>query len=140
MHPNYRGIITGAAMSTVVACGDADRKTATTDQPPPPATTAASESQLLALGDSIFHGTAAGGICYTCHGPDAKGTQLAPNLTDQTWINGDGSLPFITSTVSNGVPAPKQHPSPMPAFTGILTEAQINAVARYAYSLSHPKG
>src|SRR5687767_869813 len=31
----------------------------------------------LALGDSIFHGRAAGGSCFTCHGMDAKGTALA---------------------------------------------------------------
>lgn len=43
-------------------------------------------------GDRIFHGSAVGGTCFTCHGQDAKGTQLAPELTDKQWINGDGSL------------------------------------------------
>ena len=93
---------------------------------------------MVALGDSIFHGTAANGICYTCHGPNAKGTELAPDLTDQTWLNGDGSLGFIHNTVVNGVPTPKQHAAPMPAFGQAFSNDQVNAVASYVYSLSHP--
>lgn len=100
--------------------------------------TAASTPALVALGDSIFHGQSGGGICYTCHGPDAKGTQLAPNLTDREWLNGDGSLPFIQKTVTNGVPAPKKYPGAMPAFGQTLTPEQIRAVAAYVYSFSHP--
>ena len=94
---------------------------------------------MIALGDSIFHGQVAGGTCQTCHGPDAKGTQLAPNLTDNQWLNGDGSYQFIVNTVTNGVPNPKQHPRPMPPMGGAqLTPAQVRAVAAYVYSLSHP--
>ena len=70
--------------------------------------------QQIALGDSIFHGQVAGGTCTACHGQDAKGTAVAPDLTDQQWINGDGSYDFIVRTVTNGVPEPKQHPAPMP--------------------------
>ena len=100
-------------------------------------TDTAATSQLVALGDSIFHGRAAGGICFTCHGPDAKGTALAPDLTDATWINIDGSRAAIANIVRTGVLQPKQHPGPMPPFAG-FTDQQLQAVAAYVYSLSHP--
>ena len=32
------------------------------------------------------------GICYACHGANAKGTPLAPDLTDGKWLNIDGSV------------------------------------------------
>jgi mono/diheme cytochrome c family protein len=134
-------------VTSLVACGGdrsgtgdtsaADTATTggmTTDTAAPGAVT----PQLIALGDSIFKGTAAGGICFTCHGPDAKGTTLAPDLTDATWINGDGSLQFIASTVRQGVTQPKQFPAPMPPFGQALTAEQVNAVSAYVYSLTHP--
>lgn len=31
----------------------------------------------IALGDSIFQCQAAGGVCWTCHGTDAKGCTVA---------------------------------------------------------------
>ena len=94
--------------------------------------------KLVALGDSIFHGQVAGGTCTACHGQDAKGTAVAPDLTDNQWINGDGSYQFIVHTVHTGVPQPKQHPAPMPPMGGAtLTDEQVNAVAAYVYSLSH---
>lgn len=92
----------------------------------------------IALGDSIFHGLVGGGTCSACHGQDAKGTAVAPDLTDQQWINGDGSYDFLVKTITDGVPQPKQHPAPMPPKGGApLTDDQVKAVAAYEYSLSH---
>lgn len=94
--------------------------------------------QQIALGDSIFHGQVGGGTCSACHGQDAKGTAVAPDLTDNQWLNGDGSYQFIVNTITNGVPKPKQHPAPMPPKGGApLTDDQVKAVAAYEYSLSH---
>ena len=94
--------------------------------------------QQVTLGDSIFHGQVAGGTCTACHGQDAKGTAVAPDLTDSKWINGDGSYQFIVNTVTTGVPKPKEHPAPMPPKGGAtLTDDQVKAVAAYVYSLSH---
>ena len=105
--------------------------------PPAPAGGAQSPQQV-ALGDSIFHGQVAGGTCTACHGQDAKGTAVAPNLTDSEWLNGDGSYDFIVQTITNGVPKPKQHPAPMPPKGGAsLTDDQVKAAAAYVYSLSH---
>jgi mono/diheme cytochrome c family protein len=103
-----------------------------------PAAGGAQSPQQIALGDSIFHGQVAGGTCTACHGQDAKGTAVAPNLTDSQWLNGDGSYEFIVNTVTSGVPKPKEHPAPMPPKGGAqLTDDQVKAVAAYVYSLSH---
>ncbi len=86
-------------------------------------------------GEQIFHGV---GNCYTCHGMDAKGTQLAPNQTDSVWINIDGSYQAIINTVKTGVPQPKEHPAPMPPMGGAsLTDQQVHDVAAYIYAISH---
>jgi len=95
--------------------------------------------KLVALGDSIFHGQVGGAACTACHGPDAKGTPVGPNLTDKEWLNTDGTYEGIVKTVTTGVPQPKKAPAPMPPKGGAtLTDAQVRAVAAYVYSLSHP--
>jgi cbb3-type cytochrome c oxidase subunit III len=88
-------------------------------------------------GKAIFTGK---GNCYACHGADGKGTPLAPDLTDAKWLNGDGSLAMITKTVKEGVAAPKEHPTPMPAMGGAtLTDKEVASVAAYVLSLSPKK-
>ena len=88
----------------------------------------------VAEGRQIFTGQ---GICYTCHGPDAKGTQLAPDLTDDEWLQLSGrNLDEIEQLIRTGVPNPAQHPSPMPPMGGAnLTDEQVRAVAAYVASL-----
>jgi mono/diheme cytochrome c family protein len=132
-----------AAGLTIVAlaCGERNQEppdTATVT-PADKAATGGTEAAQVAMGDSIFKGQLGGGICYTCHGPDARGTTLAPDLTDTLWLNGDGSRDFIASTVRTGVPQPKQFAAPMPAFEQALTADQVNAVAAYVHSLSRPR-
>lgn len=138
--------LVAAATLVMTACGGGDNRQPDTapasgavmgaTSTPTAATPGASPQ--VALGDSIFRGQAAGGICYTCHGPDAKGTALGPNLTDSQWLNVDGSLESIQNVVRNGVPTPKQYPGPMPAFGQMLTPQQVSAVAAYVYSLRNP--
>ena len=97
---------------------------------------------VIALGDSIFHGRAAGGLCQSCHRPDGKGLPgLAPDLTDAKWLHGDGSLPFIATVVTKGVPKPKQSAAPMMPYGGgpKMSVAQVRAVAAYVKSLSAPR-
>lgn len=96
---------------------------------------------ILALGDSIFRGRGAGGTCFTCHQLNAKGLPgLAPDLTDNKWLHGDGSYAFIVATVTKGVPKPKQASAPMLPRGGTnMTDDQIRAVSAYVYSLSHKK-
>lgn len=85
-------------------------------------------------GRKVFEGK---GLCYACHGKDATGTPLAPNLTDGEWLNIDGSLPAIIALVEKGVPKPLRYPAPMPPMGGAkLTRAEIEAVAAYVKGLS----
>lgn len=95
----------------------------------------------LALGDSIFHGQVSGAICYTCHGPEGKGTlTVAPDLTDSLWLYGDGSYGAIITTITAGAPKPRESSAPMPPMGGpSLEPEQIRAVAAYVYSLSRPE-
>jgi glucose/arabinose dehydrogenase/mono/diheme cytochrome c family protein len=96
----------------------------------------AGESPELALGDSVFHGLAGGATCVGCHGADAKGTPLAPDLTDDQWLWSDGSLAGIEATIAKGVPAPKQHTGVMPPMGGAtLSKKQLHAVAAYVHAL-----
>lgn len=98
---------------------------------------AGATAEDVTAGQQIFTST---GNCYTCHGPDAKGTQLAPNLTDAEWINIDGTFASIQENVRNGVPQPKQHPAPMPAMGGAaLSDDQIRQVSAYVWSLGGGK-
>jgi len=99
---------------------------------------AAVTPSAIALGDTVFHTTS----CYRCHGPDAKGTARAPNLTDSTWIHIDGSYDAIVALVTTGFTKAEQK-DPQYQFTmnprgGMrLTDDQIKAVAAYVWSISH---
>jgi mono/diheme cytochrome c family protein len=123
--------------------GDAGAPDTMSATPPatttPPAATAqlpdGVTQEMVTAGQQVFSGT---GICFTCHGTDGTGTPLAPNLTDQTWINIEGGYDQIVQVVTNGVPQPVEHPGPMPPMGGAqLTEQQIREVAAYVYTLSH---
>lgn len=93
--------------------------------------------EMVALGDSIYHGRAAGGTCFTCHGQAGQGTEIGPSLADPQWLHGDGSYNGILALVIVGVPTPLQYPAPMPRMGGVqLTMDQARAVAAYVYSLS----
>lgn len=92
---------------------------------------------LTALGDNIFHGKAANGLCFTCHNANARGIKgMGPDLTDATWLHGDGSLEAIKATIEKGVPKPKESPIPMlPGGGSKLSPTQLLAVATYVKSL-----
>ena len=102
-----------------------------------PMTASDTTAALSALGDSIFHGKAAKGICFTCHLADGRGLKgVAPDLTDAKWLHGDGSIAAIMTTIEKGVPKPKESPVPMPPWGGSkLSPAQLLAVATYVRSL-----
>lgn len=95
---------------------------------------------LIARGDSIYHGQIAAGTCSACHGPEGNGIPgLTHDLTSPKRINGDGSYRSIVQIVQDGVPQPKQG-VPMPPTGGAsLTPSDVQAVAAYVYSLSHPR-
>ena len=105
--------------------------------PTPPGQTAAQ----VALGDSIFHGQVGGATCAGCHGSNAKGTPLGPDLTDNKWRWGDGSVASIAKTITDGVPNPKDYRSAMPPMGGArLSPTDVLALADYVWALSHRSG
>ena len=113
-----------AASATPVAQASFDPKTIT--------------PQMIALGDSIFHGKVGASSCQACHGAGGHDGAAAPNLTDAEWLHSDGSYEGIANTIKAGVMAPKQFSSVMPPYGGVmLTEERWRAVAAYVYSLSH---
>ena len=131
--------------SLVLACGGGDSGDAS--EPAEPAPAAAEEAfavdesllpegvtvAMVEEGRDLFTG---GGICFTCH-LDGAGGPLAPNLTDDTWLNVDGEYLSIVELVKTGVPQPVEHPGAMLPRAGMpLTDAQVEAVAAYAYMLS----
>lgn len=92
----------------------------------------------LEEGARIFRGQAGGGTCAGCHGSDAKGTPLGPDLTSGQWLWGDGSLAAVKQIIADGVPSPKNYRSPMPPMGGAqLSKQDLDAVAAYVWAVGH---
>jgi cytochrome c oxidase cbb3-type subunit 3 len=89
----------------------------------------------LAGGEAAF-----GDNCAPCHGRGAQGAFGYPNLRDDSWLWGDGTLAAIHQTILHGIRAddPDTRTNQMPAFgrMGTLAEPQIQDVAEYVLSLS----
>ena len=136
-----------ATVLVVAACGGGEKSSADTAAAgtavaavdPATLDPATITPQELALGDSLFHGLIGATSCQACHGPEAKGGTVAPDLTDSTWLHSDGSYGAIYKQIETGVAQPKQYLGVMPPFGGApLTPDKHRAVAAYVYSLSHP--
>ena len=132
----------------LAACGGGDGAPATDDAQPaateaaPAATEMASSMDLpegvtaamVAEGEALFMGT---GICWSCHMEGGVGGPNAPNLTDDEWLNIDGSYESIVSNIMTGVPEPKEYPGLMlPKGGSAISDAEVQAVAAYVWSLS----
>lgn len=81
------------------------------------------------------------GLCFTCHGQEAQGTPLAPNLNDGEWIwienPGQDLQTELSTLIRTGVAQPRDHPAPMPPMGGAqLSEDQLNSVVAYVLSLN----
>lgn len=81
--------------------------------------------------------------CAACHGADLHGNSVlgAPDLTDDVWLYGDGSLYDIERTILYGARAGisnSHDEAEMPAFglRGVLSEAQVRSVVQYVLQLS----
>ena len=112
----------------------ADAARSAVDLPVPSGATKAQ----VALGDRIFHGEVSGGTCSGCHGSDARGTPVGPDLTSGKWIFGDGSLAAISKTITEGVPHPRNYTGAMPPKGGAeLSNSDVAAVAAYIWAVGH---
>ena len=86
-------------------------------------------------GQEIFNGNT--GICFTCHLREGTGGPLAPNLTDDVWLNIDGEYESIVDVIMTGVPQPVEHPGLMQPRAGMpLTDEQVRSLAAYVFTLS----
>ncbi len=99
----------------------------------PPGVTAA----MISDGAALFK---AQGLCFACHGPDAKGMpNMGADLTDAEWTQGDGTYEKILETIEKGAQA--QSGAVMPPNGGSsLTADQRKAVAAYVWSLARGSG
>jgi glucose/arabinose dehydrogenase len=94
--------------------------------------------EQVALGYRIFRGEVSAGSCSGCHGSDAKGSTVGPDLTRGKWLWGDGSLEALTATIEKGVPAPKASDGTMPPKGGApLSPSDIKAVAAFVWAIGH---
>jgi cytochrome c oxidase cbb3-type subunit 3 len=71
--------------------------------------------------------------CAACHGPEGKGNPAlgAVDLTNKIWLYG-GTVATISETITKG------RGGVMPAWKGLLTEAEIHLVAAYVHWLARP--
>lgn len=82
------------------------------------------DASSLAAGRSIFQEN-----CIACHGAEAQGAAVGPNLTDEYWLHG-GGVKNIFKTVKYGVPT-----KGMIAWQSQLTPVKIHQVSSFIWSL-----
>ncbi|MFQ6046102.1 MAG: c-type cytochrome [Gemmatimonadales bacterium] len=93
--------------------------------------------ELIAWGKRVYFGAPS---CVTCHGAKGEGTDEAPDLTDDEWLHGDGSLAAIIKVITEGVShvsSKTGREMPMRGWAGSASDAEVRAVAAYVWSLSH---
>jgi cytochrome c oxidase cbb3-type subunit 3 len=82
------------------------------------------DANEIAKGKEIFEKN-----CTTCHGPQAQGAQVGPNLTDDYWIHG-GDVKDIFKTIKYGVQG-----KGMKSWKSDLTPSMIAEVVSYVKTL-----
>ncbi len=91
-------------------------------------------AEMAREGQELFHGA---GVCVTCHLRGGGGGPLAPDLTDDAWLNIDGEYESIVNVIIAGVAQPQEYASPMlPRAGTTITDDQVRAIAAYVYTLS----
>jgi len=84
---------------------------------------------LLAQPAALEEGRAVfGAKCAACHGPQLQGL-IGPNLVDDHWIHGKGSLVDIALVVRKGV-----LDKGMPTWDGLMKDSEIKAVTVFIAS------
>jgi cytochrome c oxidase cbb3-type subunit 3 len=87
-------------------------------------------SQMMANAEDVAAGRKSfETYCVACHAEQGEG-QIGPNLTDDYWIHGDGTLMAIRSVVKKGVLE-----KGMPSWEMQLSPEQLDEVAAYIGTL-----
>jgi mono/diheme cytochrome c family protein len=79
--------------------------------------------------------------CAMCHGPAGKGGGLGPDLTDDSWDHGDGSVESIREVLLEGVTRGQMKSTAYamampPIGRYIEDEDRVLALAQYVWSMS----
>ena len=89
---------------------------------------------MVTQGEALFSGT---GLCFSCHMAGGVGSPAAPDLTDDTWLNIDGSYESIVQNIMTGVEAPIEFEAPMlPKGGSAISDEEVRAVGAYVWTLS----
>jgi cytochrome c oxidase cbb3-type subunit 3 len=90
--------------------------------------------EMVAKGKSIFTGT---GLCLACHGMEGKGG-IGPDLTDPTWLHGDGSYEAIVKLITTGVATEESKTGQImpPKGGSTISPEEVKIVAAYVWKLS----
>lgn len=85
----------------------------------------------LKMGSEVYAGK-----CFACHGDKGQGV-VGPNLTDDYWIHGKGTLKDVVEVVAAGIPE-----KGMPPWGTVLTSDELRNVVAFVHSLhgSNPAG
>ncbi len=78
------------------------------------------DNEVISLGGEVFQAK-----CAVCHGATLEGS-IGPNLIDETWINGTGTLLEIAGIIRKGVLE-----KGMPSWEGQLKNDEIRAVTAF---------
>lgn len=124
-----------AVIAVALASGAWGR--ALTAQQAAPQLPAAVTPARIDAGGKLYQGP---GLCFACHGMDAKGA-TGPNLTDTLWLHSSGTFPELVQQIKTGVPSNQSKSGVMmpPRGGSQLNEEQVEAVAAHVWSLSHRK-
>jgi cytochrome c oxidase cbb3-type subunit III len=89
---------------------------------------AAVDAATVERGSKIYHGK---GLCFDCHADHARGDPAigTPNLTDDIWLYGDGSLESIKAEIARGLAGV------CPYWIDRLPPETIRAVAVYVHAM-----
>ena len=82
------------------------------------------DTSAVSLGKGVFASK-----CVACHGAQAQGV-IGPNLTDDYWLHGDGTVGAIYQIVKEGIPE-----KGMPPWGPILKADELMKVAAYIRSI-----
>ena len=117
-----------ASGSTAMAGGNG----ATQDEALPEGVT----PEMVAQGKEIYAGV---GLCFVCHGGDGTGMPgMGADLTDDEWVQADGTFEGIVMTVAVGVDMENSTTGTVmpPKGGSSITDDQVKAVAAYVFTLS----
>lgn len=92
---------------------------------------------MIEAGEKLF----SEGICAQCHGQGGTSGRFGPDLTDQEWVQSDGSLDGIRMTLLWGVRkqdlSDAGRPFMLPDGGMELSSADRNALVAYVWSLAN---